>query len=114
MTYVTSVVPEVEGALVGGSNFPKGGSEYAVALAVSPHDTMVYAVSHGRDGLHDIRHIAAHAQAHLERGGWLMLEHGYDQAAKVRELLQQNGFGEIFSARDLAGIERVSGGRIFS
>lgn len=72
------------------------------------------ALASGNDGLKDIRHIAAHAQVYLQPGGWLLLEHGYDQAAQVRELLQQNGFEEIFSARDLAGIERVSGGRIFS
>lgn len=64
------------------------------------------------DGLHDIRRIISQANSHLELGGWLLLEHGYDQAAQVRELLQQAGYGEVFSARDLAGIERVSGGRI--
>ena len=64
----------------------------------------------GSNGLHDICHIISQADNHLEPGGWLLLEHGYDQAAQVRELLQQAGFGEVFSARDLAGIERVSGG----
>ncbi len=64
----------------------------------------------GDDGLHDIRHIVAHARTHLEPGGWLLLEHGYDQAAQVRQLLHQAGLAEVFSARDLAGIERVSGG----
>ncbi len=66
----------------------------------------------GGDGLHDIRHIAAQAPNYLEPEGWLLLEHGYDQAARVRELLQQAGFDVVFSACDLAGIERVSGGRI--
>ncbi len=65
----------------------------------------------GADGLEDIRLIVAGAPAHLEPGGWLLLEHGYDQAATVRELLRQSGFKEVFSAPDLAGIERVSGGR---
>ena len=68
----------------------------------------------GDDGLRDIRHIVTHAQVHLQPGGWLLLEHGYTQAAQVRELLRQAGFGEIFSAQDMAGIERVSGGRISS
>ena len=72
------------------------------------------ALASGDDGLHDIRRIISQAKAHLDRNGWLLLEHGYDQATRVRELLQQNGFDEIFSACDLAGIERVSGGRIFS
>ena len=69
------------------------------------------ALASGADGLADIRNIVAGAHAHLQPGGWLMLEHGYDQAAQVCELLRQTGFSEIFSACDLAGIERVSGGR---
>ncbi len=64
----------------------------------------------GDDGLRDTRHIVAHARTHLEPGGWLLLEHGHDQAAQVRQLLHQAGLVEVFSARDLAGIERVSGG----
>ncbi len=68
------------------------------------------ALASGDDGLRDTRHIVAHAQSHLEPGGWLLLEHGYDQAAQVRQLLHEAGFSEIFSARDLAGIERASGG----
>lgn len=72
----------------------------------------ISALVSGHDGLHDIRHIAAHAPDYLKPGGWLLLEHGYDQAAQVRELLQQAGFDDVFSACDLAGIERVSGGRI--
>ena len=68
----------------------------------------------GDDGLHDIRCIVSQAKAHLACGGWLLLEHGYDQAARVRELLRQSGFCEVFSASDLAGLERVSGGRFFT
>lgn len=69
------------------------------------------ALASGTDGLNDIRRIVADAKAHLEAGGWLMFEHGYDQAERVRELLKASGYAEVFSARDLAGIERVSGGR---
>lgn len=69
------------------------------------------ALASGADGLDDIRHIVAQAGTHLEAGGWLLLEHGYDQAAQVRELLRQSGFSGVFSARDLSGIERCSGGR---
>jgi release factor glutamine methyltransferase len=68
------------------------------------------ALSSGADGLEDIRSICAAAKNHLNAGGWLMFEHGHDQAAQVRALLQQTGFDHIFSACDLAGIERVSGG----
>ncbi len=69
------------------------------------------ALASGTDGLEDIRLITASAKNHLNDGGWLLLEHGYDQASPVRALLQQTGFTGEFSARDLAGIERVSGGR---
>jgi release factor glutamine methyltransferase len=69
------------------------------------------ALASGDDGLRDIRHLVTHAQAHLRPEGWLLLEHGYDQAAQVRELMQHAGFSAMFSACDLAGIERVSGGR---
>jgi release factor glutamine methyltransferase len=70
------------------------------------------ALASGADGLVDIRHIVQHASAHLNESGWLLLEHGYDQAASVRELLLLAGFAKVFSARDLAGIERCSGGRL--
>jgi release factor glutamine methyltransferase len=64
----------------------------------------------GADGLDDIRRIAAQAKDHLNTNGWLLLEHGYNQAAQIRALLQQAGFTGVLSVRDLAGIERVSGG----
>ena len=72
------------------------------------------ALASGVDGLRDICHIVNRAQAHLQPNGWLLLEHGYTQAAQVRELLRQAEFDEVFSAQDMAGIERVSGGHIFS
>jgi len=68
------------------------------------------ALASGTDGLDDISRITSQAKEHLNVNGWLLLEHGYDQAAQVRALLQQAGFAGVFSARDLAGIERVSGG----
>jgi len=64
------------------------------------------------DGLSALRSIVDGAPAHLEPGGWLLLEHGYDQAEAVRDLLQQRGFQDVQSWRDLADIERVSGGRL--
>jgi release factor glutamine methyltransferase len=72
------------------------------------------ALASGADGLEDIRSIISQAGAHLQHGGWLIFEHGYDQAARVRELLQQAGFLAVFSAQDLAGIERCSGGRLLT
>jgi release factor glutamine methyltransferase len=73
----------------------------------------VSALVAGADGLDDIRSIIAQAGAHLEKDGWLLLEHGYDQAAQVRALLQAAGFSAVFSAHDLAGIERCSGGQLW-
>jgi release factor glutamine methyltransferase len=65
----------------------------------------------GAEGLDDIRYIVAGVPEHLHSGGWLLLEHGYDQSERVRELLHRAGMAEVYSARDLSGIERVSGGR---
>lgn len=68
------------------------------------------ALAAGPDGLECIREIVASAPQFLCVGGALALEHGYDQAARCRELLAAAGFDAVFSRRDLAGIERVSGG----
>jgi release factor glutamine methyltransferase len=63
-----------------------------------------------QQGLADLARLAQEAPAHLVDGGWLLLEHGYQQAAQVRELLQENGFSEISTRQDLAGLERITGG----
>jgi release factor glutamine methyltransferase len=70
------------------------------------------ALTAGEDGLDAIRTIVKGARIYLEAGGWLLFEHGHDHAAKARALLRDAAYREIFSARDLAGIERVSGGRL--
>ena len=72
----------------------------------------VGALTDHADGLSALRIIIDGAPGHLEAGGWLLLEHGYDQAEAVRGLLEARGFLEVQSWRDLAGIERVSGGRL--
>jgi release factor glutamine methyltransferase len=69
------------------------------------------ALASGADGLDDIRRIIFQAKRHLHPKGGLLIEHGYDQAVRVRDLFDQAGFADVFSAHDLAGIERVSGGR---
>ncbi len=69
------------------------------------------ALASGADGLDDIRKIITQARAHLHPGGWLLLEHGHDQAAAVRGLLKAAGFEDVRSRPDLSGIERCSGGR---
>jgi release factor glutamine methyltransferase len=63
------------------------------------------------DGLSALRTIIQGAPAFLVPGAWLLLEHGYDQAGAVRALLEQQGYADVQSWRDLGGIERVSGGR---
>ena len=70
------------------------------------------ALTSGADGLNDIRHIIAHAPQHLRPSGWLMLEHGYDQAEAVAKLMAEAGFTEIAHAQDLAGIQRVTFGMV--
>lgn len=69
------------------------------------------ALTDGADGLALIRSLVAQAFDRLAPGGWLWLEHGHDQAAAVRGLLAAAGFESIESRTDLAGIERLSGGR---
>jgi release factor glutamine methyltransferase len=78
-------------------------------LAALTHEPLS-ALAAGSDGLDDIRQIINHAPDHLMPGGWLLLEHGYDQAANVCELLTQRGFAQVQSRMDLAGIARCSGG----
>jgi release factor glutamine methyltransferase len=65
----------------------------------------------GADGLDCIRRIVGDAPRHLERGGWLAIEHGYDQAAACRQLLKAAGFSSVASRRDIAGHERVTAAR---
>jgi release factor glutamine methyltransferase len=64
------------------------------------------------DGLTSIRAIVSGASEHLNPRGWLLLEHGYDQAAGVAGLLEASGFRDLVSIPDLAGIPRVAGGKI--
>ena len=69
------------------------------------------ALTSGADGLDDIRQIVEKAPQALLPGGWLLIEHGWDQAEAVRALLAQRGFAQVQSRKDLAGIERASGGQ---
>ena len=69
------------------------------------------ALAAGADGLSDLRQIVQSAPNHLQPGGWLLLEHGYDQESPVRTLLVERGFRQVQSRCDLAGIARCSGGQ---
>jgi len=80
-------------------------------LAALTHEPLS-ALTSGVDGLDDIRQIIAQAPNRLAPGGWLLLEHGWDQAAPVQALLRRAGFEEVQSRRDLGGIERCTGARL--
>lgn len=69
------------------------------------------ALASGNDGLDDIRLIVAQSRAVLAEGGWLMMEHGWNQGDAVRALLEAAGYREVFTAQDLEQRDRVSGGR---
>ncbi|WP_025993219.1 peptide chain release factor N(5)-glutamine methyltransferase [Pseudomonas viridiflava] len=68
------------------------------------------ALTSGPDGLDDLRTIISEAPVHLTPGGWLLLEHGYDQGPAVRELLIRHGFERIQTRRDLGEHERITFG----
>jgi len=72
------------------------------------------ALASGKDGLDDIRIIVAAAPGYLHAGGWLLFEHGYDQADASRDLLVNAGFGELISRADIAGLPRIAGGRLLT
>ena len=77
-------------------------------LAALTHEPL-QALTSGPDGLDDIRQIIAQAPACLAPGGWLLLEHGWDQADRVQALLREAGFVQVQSRRDLGGIDRCTG-----
>ena len=79
-------------------------------LAALTHEPL-QALASGADGLEDIRTIIAQAPAHLTPCGWLLLEHGYDQADAVQGLLRAQGFAQVQSRNDLAGIARCTAGQ---
>jgi release factor glutamine methyltransferase len=107
-------------APVGGERFDLIVSNPPYVAANDPHLGQgdlrfepAHALSDGSaDGLDSIRAIVAGARAHLTAGGWLLVEHGHDQAAAVERILAQARFVERVSIRDLAGIPRVAGGKI--
>jgi len=70
-----------------------------------------FALASGEDGLDAIRLITAQAAEHLIPGGWLLVEHGYDQGKAVRQLFLENGYEAVTTCQDLAGHDRVCRGR---
>jgi len=80
------------------------------ALAALRHEPAA-ALTPGGDGLAALASIVEGAPRHLRNGGWLLLEHGFEQGAAVRSMLERAGFSLIETRRDLAGHERATGGR---
>ena len=70
------------------------------------------ALAAGPSGLKDLERIINQAHGHLKPGGWLLLEHGYDQKEEVRTLLKHAGYSHIEDHRDLAGHPRVASARL--
>ena len=83
------------------------GDPHMTALRFEPES----ALTAGPDGLDDLRHIIEQAPRHLVPGGWLLLEHGFDQANAVMQLLQNRGFTEVSTRFDLGPQARCTGGR---
>lgn len=94
-------------AIVSNPPYIEDGDPHLAALVHEPRQ----ALASGHDGLDDIRTIVAQAPARLVPGGWLLLEHGWNQADAVQALLRAGGFTDVQSRADLAGHARCSGGR---
>lgn len=77
---------------------------HLAALSHEPRSALVAA----EQGLKDLSEIAQQARALLKPGGWLLLEHGYDQGEAVRNLLQHCGYQHVRTQQDLAGNDRIS------
>ena len=84
-----------------------GADAHLAALHAEP----IAALTPGPDGLAALRVLARGAPSHLQPGGWLLLEHGHDQGAAVRSLLQAAGLEQVQTRRDLGGQERCTAGR---
>jgi release factor glutamine methyltransferase len=100
-------LPDRFDLIVSNPPYVAAGDPHLAHLAHEP----LQALASGPQGLDDIRRIVAQAPMCLRPGGWLLLEHGWHQAETVRALLAAAGFAAVQSRRDLAGIERCSGGR---
>ena len=93
--------------VVGNPPYVREHDEHLPGLRHEPLSALVS----GADGLDDLRAIVAAAPVHLAPGGWLLLEHGWDQPAAVEALLRDAGFSGLSSRKDLGGITRCSGGQ---
>lgn len=102
------VAGERYGLIVSNPPYVASGDPHLCALRFEPQGALVG----GPDGLDSVRDIAKAAPSHLISGGWLLLEHGQGQEKAVRDLLAEAGLDSIMTWPDLAGIARVSGGKL--
>ncbi len=101
------VAGEVFDVIVSNPPYIAEGDPHLAALVHEP----LSALTAGPDGLTDLRHLIAQAHQHLQPGGWLLLEHGHDQHAPVKTLLEAAGFEQVSGRFDLGGHVRCTGGQ---
>ncbi len=106
-SWLAPVAGQIWDAIVSNPPYVASGDAHLAGLTHEP----LSALASGPDGLDDLRLIVRQASQHLKPGGWLLLEHGFDQAHAVHTLLSNQGFVNVQSRPDLAGILRCSGGQ---
>jgi release factor glutamine methyltransferase len=102
-----AAVPGMFDLIVSNPPYVADGDPHLSALTHEP----LQALTSGANGLEDIRQIIDQAPSHLAPDGWLLLEHGWDQAESVQALLREGGFVQVQSRKDLAGMDRCTGGQ---
>ncbi|MBP6612338.1 MAG: peptide chain release factor N(5)-glutamine methyltransferase [Aquabacterium sp.] len=107
-SWFTPVAGERFDLIVSNPPYIAEGDPHMAALRFEPET----ALTAGPDGLDDLRQIIDQAPHHLAPGGWLLLEHGFDQANAVMQLLQNRGFLEVSTRFDLGPQARCTGGRL--
>lgn len=106
-SWLAPVEGQVFDLIVSNPPYIAEGDEHLAALTHEP----ITALTAGPDGLDDIRQIIRDAKHHLKPGGWLLLEHGYDQADAVSQLLTQAGYTQVQTRKDLGEQNRCTGGQ---
>ncbi|MEN9453225.1 MAG: hypothetical protein RLZZ369_2284 [Pseudomonadota bacterium] len=106
-SWLAPVEGQVFDLIVSNPPYIAEGDEHLAALTHEP----ITALTAGPDGLDDIRQIIRDAKSNLKPGGWLLLEHGYDQAEAVSHLLTQAGYTQVQTRKDLGEQNRCTGGQ---
>ncbi len=106
-SWLTPVAGQRFDLIVSNPPYIAEGDPHMAALGFEPRQ----ALTAGPDGLDDLRQIITTAPEHLQPGGWLLLEHGYDQPVAVAQLLAERGFSNVSTRFDLGGQPRCTGGQ---